>query len=500
LNEITDIFIIGGGINGCGVAADAAGRGLSVVLCEQNDLASGTSSASTKLIHGGLRYLEYYEFSLVHKALKEREVLLQKAPHIIKPLKFLLPHDRGVRPPWLIRLGLFLYDHIGGRKILESTKTVDLTTPNYAGILQDSYIKAFEYSDCWVDDARLVVLNAMAARDHGAEIYTRHKCTKAVRIDNVWNITVKNTRNGEERLFRAKVLINAAGPWVADVIKNTLHQDDHHLLRLVKGSHIIVHKLFDHDKAYIFQGAGGRIVFAIPYEDQFTLIGTTDVDYQGALSDVTISKDEIAYLCKVVDEYFKRPVKPEDVVSHYSGVRPLFNDGASDAKEATRDFVLKLDKGEGGNEAPLLNIIGGKITTYRVLAEQVLAKIEPFLTPMKDVWTTKSKLPGGDFDFQDYQQTQSKLQNDFPFLMPSQVKRLMRSYGLCAWKILGNSKNVNDLGIYFGADLYEREVAYLIEYEWAETAEDILRRRSKLGLHLDAKQIDQLTVWLNKDK
>lgn len=494
MEEITDIFIIGGGINGCGIAADAAGRGFSVVLAEQNDLASGTSSASTKLIHGGLRYLEYYEFSLVRKALSEREVLFNAAPHIIKPMRFLLPHHKGLRPAWLIRLGLFIYDHLGGRKLLPPTTTVNIDDGVYGNILKPEYKKAFEYSDCWVDDARLVVLNAMAARDKGADILTRHKCTSAVWEDDHWKVTVRNTNTNEDKIIKSKVLINAAGPWVDDVISETFHQTEKKLMRLVKGSHIIVKKIFTHDRSYLFQGADGRIIFAIPYENDFTLIGTTDEDFDGDLSDVTISENEIRYLCDMASEYFKEEITPNQVLNHYAGVRPLYDDGASAAKEATRDFVLQLDEENAG-----LNVIGGKITTYRVLAEESLKKIKDYLPNMGEDWTASSPLPGGEFSVDEHDFYLEKLAKEYPYLDGALIERLFGSYGMRSWNVLKDVSNMSDMGKSFGAGLYEKEIIYLIKYEWAQTAEDILWRRTKLSLHLNKDQQGALTHWLAVD-
>lgn len=491
MDEITDIFIIGGGINGVGIAADAAGRGLSVVLAEQNDLASGTSSASTKLIHGGLRYLEHYEFMLVRKALIEREVLLKKAPHIIKPIRFLLP-QKGLRPAWFIRLGLFIYDHLGGRKILPPTKTVSLKKGEYSGILAPGYRKAFEYSDCWVDDARLVILNARAARDNGADIVTGHKCIKAVREQDCWNITLENKQNGAQRSLKAKALVNAAGPWVDDIISNVLGKLDRPLVRLVKGSHIIVRKLYDHDRSYVFQGDKGRIIFAIPYQDDFTLIGTTDQDFQGDLSNVQIDDSEIEYLCTVSNEYFKSDISPQDVISHYAGVRPLYDDGASKAQEATRDFVLKFDK-----DSCLLNIIGGKITTYRVLAEHSLAQLADCFPDMKDDWTQNSALPGGDFSFDEFDFYVDKICRDYPFLDEGLLIRYFEAYGTLCSQLLENVNAKTDMGQYFGHGLYEKEVQYLCDQEWATCADDILWRRSKLGLHMNQNQRGALIHWFS---
>ncbi|MBN9253027.1 MAG: glycerol-3-phosphate dehydrogenase, partial [Mesorhizobium sp.] len=388
-----DIVIIGGGINGCGIARDAVGRGFSVLLAEMNDLASGTSSGSTKLIHGGLRYLEFYEFRLVREALMEREVLWRNAPHIIWPMRFVLPYAEGLRPAWLLRLGLFLYDHIGGRKLLPATKTLDMHTDPSGKPLKRLFSKAFEYSDGWVNDARLVALNARDAADKGADIRVRTKVVSARRDDKVWTVTLEDTHTGVREEVTARLLVNAAGPWVDHVLTEAFGRNDVHNVRLVQGSHIVVPKKFDDPRAYFFQNKDGRIIFAIPYEEDFTLIGTTDQDYPGDPHDVKISDAEIDYLCAAASEYFAEPVKREDIVWTYSAVRPLYDDGASKAQEATRDYVLKSE--EGG--APLLNAFGGKITTYRRLSEAMLEKIEGFLGKRGKPWTAVAPLPGGDF-------------------------------------------------------------------------------------------------------
>lgn len=485
-----DLFIIGGGINGCGIARDAAGRGLSVYLCEKDDLAQGTSSASTKLIHGGLRYLEHYEFRLVRESLIEREVLLNNAPHIIWPLRFVLPHKKGMRPAWLLRLGLFLYDNLGGREILPGTSNVNLTTDEAGKPLLDIYKKAFEYSDCWVDDARFVALNAIDAKERGAVIETRTKCTSAKRVDGIWHLIVENQQDGTTRTIKAKALINASGPWVQDVIEGCGLKFSNDGIRLVRGSHIIVPKIYEHDRAYIFQNEDGRIFFSIPYENDFTLIGTTDEDHKGDVNAVEISTEEIKYLCKSAEEYFTKKITPEDVVWSYSGVRPLYDDGASAAQEATRDYVLKVH-GDGEN-APVLNIFGGKITTYRKLSEAVLAKMKPFFPNMKEAWTSKASLPGGDFEVKEIESKIQQLLVDFPYLTPKWAVRLFKMYGTRAWTILEQSVKKEDLGQDFGATLSEREVHFLINEEWATSVEDILWRRSKLGLHMTAVEKENL--------
>ncbi len=479
-----DLFVVGGGINGAGIARDAAGRGASVMLVEQDDLASATSSWSTKLIHGGLRYLEYYEFRLVREALIEREVLWGIAPHIIRPLRFVLPHHEGLRPAWMLRLGLFLYDHLGGRKRLWPTKTLDLTTDVTGQPLKAGYGKAFEYSDCRVDDARLVVLNARDAAGHGAVIRTRTRAVAAERDGARWRVTVENVRTGARETVLAKALVNAAGPWVESFLTGAAKTTPPARVRLVQGSHIVVPKLYDHDRAYIFQNADNRIIFAIPYERDFTLIGTTDQDYQGDPGAVRITPAEIDYLCAAASEYFRAPIAPSDVVWTYSGVRPLYDDGASAAQEATRDYVLHKDG--GGAVPPLLSVFGGKITTYRRLAISALEELLPDLPVLagKTNWTASAPLPGGDFSPDGPVSLAESLWRSHPFLTPDLASRLAAAYGTHARRILDGATTMGDLGRDFGGGLTEAELAWLRREEWAETAEDVLWRRSKLGLHL----------------
>ncbi|RWG49419.1 MAG: glycerol-3-phosphate dehydrogenase [Mesorhizobium sp.] len=492
-SPIHDIFVIGGGINGCGIARDAVGRGFSVYLAEMNDLASGTSSGSTKLIHGGLRYLEFYEFRLVREALMEREVLWKNAPHIIWPMRFVLPYAKGLRPAWLIRLGLFLYDHIGGRKLLPAGSVAMSSVP--AGKpLKPLFRKAFEYSDGWVNDARLVALNARDAADRGAVIRTRTKVVSARRESGLWTIKIQNVLTGEIEEVRARLLVNAAGPWVDQVLAKTVGQNDVHNVRLVQGSHMVIGKKFDDPRAYFFQNKDGRIIFAIPYEEEFTLIGTTDRDFPGDPHEVKISDTEIDYLCAAASEYFAQPVKRSDIVWTYSAVRPLYDDGASKAQEATRDYVLKADGGEGA--APLLNAFGGKITTFRRLAESMLEKIEGFLGKRGKPWTANAPLPGGDFPATGFDEQVSRLKNAYPFLDQRLARRLTRLYGTRAEKLLGLAKSNADLGRNFGADLYEAEVRYLVENEWAITAEDVLWRRTKRGLHFSREQTAALEEFM----
>jgi glycerol-3-phosphate dehydrogenase len=490
-----DLLVIGGGINGTGIARDAVGRGASVMVVEMGDLAGATSSASTKLIHGGLRYLEYYEFNLVRKALKEREVLWRAAPHIAWPLRFILPHHKELRPAWLLRLGLFMYDHLGGRELLPATKTVRLDQSPYSQGLKKLFKRGFEYSDCWVDDARLVALNARDAADRGAEIQTRTKCVSARRHDDVWQVVLRDMATAEEKTVTANVLVNAAGPWVAEMLQDVAGANKSSRIRLVKGSHIIVPRQFEHDRCFIFQNGDGRIVFAIPYENDFTLIGTTDVDFQDDLGDAQISQDEIDYLCAAASEYLEKPISPEDMVHTYSGVRPLYDDGAKDAKAATRDYVLELDVGD--KKPALLSVFGGKITTYRKLAEEVLGELEPYLPFKRGVWTAYAPLPGGDFRVDAFDAQVAQLEEDYPFLGKVFATRLIRLYGTDARFILSEAKTQKDLGPCFGYNLHEAEVKWLIKREWARTAEDVLWRRTKLGLRLSREEAADLDVFMS---
>lgn len=493
LSSVFDLAIIGGGINGCGIARDAAGRGLSVFLCEQSDLASGTSSASTKLIHGGLRYLEYYEFRLVREALQEREVLWGVAPHIVWPLRFVLPHHKGLRPAWLLRLGLFLYDHLGGRKKLPATRVLDLTRDAAGKPLKPGeFAKAFEYSDCWVEDARLVVLNAADAARRGAEIRTRCRAVSARRIGDHWTLTVEDLASGAKEEIRAKALVNAGGPWVARVLSDVAQDgvaENKAKVRLVQGSHIVVRKLYDHDRCYIFQNTDGRIVFAIPYEQDFTLIGTTDQDYEGPLGDIKASQAEVDYLCGLANSYFGKQITPADVVWSYSGVRPLYDDGASAAQAATRDYVLVLDAEDG--KPALLSVFGGKITTFRRLAEHALEKLAPHLDPRageRTGWTGREALPGGNFPTDGFAAEVDSLAKRYPFLARAHATRLVRAYGTKAKDILGPARSAADLGRDYGATITDAELDYLMREEWAERADDVLWRRSKLGLRVTAEQ------------
>jgi glycerol-3-phosphate dehydrogenase len=443
-----------------------------------------------------LRYLEHYEFLMVREALKEREVLLSMAPHIIWPLRFVLPHHSALRPAWLIRIGLFLYDHLGGRKILPASHQINLARSTAGDPLKSEFTRAFEYSDCWVDDARLVVLNAMDAKARGAEIKTRTEVVSARRSTDRWNIVLENKLTGQRYTIEARALINAAGPWVDDVLTRRVGQNGKPRIRLVKGSHIVVPKLFDHDRAYIFQNADRRIVFAIPYETDFTLIGTTDVDYTGDPGAVSITDDEVQYLCDSASSYFKKTTSPGQVVWTYSGVRPLMDGGGGSAQEATRDYVLELDSADG--QVPLLNIFGGKITTYRRLAEEAIAKLSENLNTGA-AWTAGAALPGGDFPVDGYETLARDIAKSCPALNEASARRLARNYGTRARAIIGDAKNTEDLGQDFGAGLSEREVRYLTANEWAVTSDDILWRRTKLGLRVDAESKKRLDAWLSKN-
>lgn len=489
-----DLAVIGGGINGAGIARDAAGRGAKVLLLERGDLARGTSSASTKLIHGGLRYLEHYEFKLVRESLIERERLWAIAPHIIWPLRFVLPHQKGIRPAWLVRLGLFLYDHIGGRKRLPPTRTIDLRTDPAGSPLKPEFARAFEYSDCWVDDARLVVVNAMDAAEHGADVRTRSEVTHLERRDGVWHIEIAG-----QVPVQAKAVVNAAGPAVLDLLARTTgrERDPDEKIRLVRGSHIVVRKLFDGPQAYFCQNPDGRIFFAIPYEDDFTLIGTTDADHKGSLDNITATPEEVAYICSSARAYFKQPLTPADVVYSYAGVRPLVDDGSGRPETASRGYHFDVEVDDDGN-APILSVFGGKITTYRHLAESAVGKLASYLPMLEGrSWTLDRPLPGGDFPLDGAATLAADLAREYPFLDATIIMRLVRSYGTRARIWLGNARSLTNLGEHFGHGLYSAEVDYLIANEWARTADDILWRRSKLGLRFMPGEISALEIYIS---
>ena len=511
-----DIFVIGGGVNGCGIARDAAGRGLCVALAEKDDLAQATSSASTKLFHGGLRYLEYFEIKLVRQALIEREVLLRNMPHISWPMRFVLPFHRdmrfenstpisrllsffmpwmkGRRPAWLIRMGLFIYDHLGGRKLLPSTSTLDLSKDPAGAPLKDKFKKAYEYSDCAVDDSRLVALNARDAAMRGAQIMTRSKLIRAKRDGDLWQITLENTETKQTSTHYARCLINAAGPWVKELLDGAINFATPQNIRLVRGSHIVLKRLFDHDRAYFFQGQDGRIIFAIPYRNDFTLIGTTDADHQAADDPAICSQVEQDYLIKFASQYFKHPLSKDQIIWTYAGVRALFDDGETSAAAATRDYMIKLV--DDAATAPLLNIFGGKITTYRKLAETAMKQLNPFFADMGDDWTATAPLPGGDFAANGVEQLLQKIQNQYAFLDATWAKRLLRAYGTDVFNLLGDAKSVDDLGQHFGWNLYQCEVDWLKQNEFAQSADDILWRRSKIGLRLNEANKKDLETFM----
>ena len=488
--ETVDLFIIGGGINGAGIARDAAGRGLSVILCEKDDLAQGTSSRSGKLVHGGLRYLEYYEFRLVREALIEREVLLNSAPHIIWPMRFVLPHSPTDRPAWMVRLGLFLYDHLGGRKRLPGTRTLDLSRAPEGAPIKDNYTKGFEYSDCWVDDARLVLLNALDASERGARILTRTACTSARRDGDLWRVDFTGP-NGAETVM-ARALVNAGGPWVNDIINRITGTNSRRNVRLVKGSHIITPKFWAGEQAYLVQNHDKRVIFINPYEGDMALIGTTDIPYEGAPEVVSAGEDEIDYLIAAVNRYFKQQLRREDVVQSFSGVRPLYDDGAGNPSAVTRDYVFDLE----ANGAPLLNVFGGKITTFRKLAEHGMQRLRTRFPDMGPDWTARAHLPGGDIfnaDIPSYLNTLAEL---YPWLARDLAAHYTRLYGSRCRSLLGDANSVADLGQHFGGQFYEAEARYLIANEWAQTAQDILTRRTKHGLHLTPEQAAAFEHWL----
>ena len=485
-----DLLIVGGGINGCAIARDAAGRGLSVLLVEQGDLACATSSASTKLIHGGLRYLELYEFRLVHEALVEREVLLASAPHLVRPLKFVLPHEPGLRPAWMIRLGLFLYDHLARRKRLEGSRMVSLRGGALGGPLRESYSIGFTYADCAVDDARLVVANAIAARELGASIHVGARLVAARRDEHRWIARIENAGGPEE--IEARAIVNAAGPYVSRVAHDALRITSRKHARLVKGSHIVTRKLYDGEHAYILQNPDKRIVFAIPYEQNFTLIGTTDIAHQGAPAPVAISDAETDYLIGSINRCFSRAVTRDDIVWSYAGLRPLFDDGAIEASVVTRDYAFDLDF----DGAPALSVFGGKITTARRLAEHALSAFSRIFPHIGPAWTQGGALPGGDMEDGDFGALLARLSREKPFLAPAVALRLARAYGSRVWRLLGSANSMAELGPDHGGGLTQTELVYLAREEWARTAEDVLWRRSKLGLHLTQAQQEAVAAAL----
>ena len=509
----TDLFIIGGGVNGCGIARDAAGRGLSVVLAEKGDLAGATSSASTKLFHGGLRYLEFFEVRLVRESLRERETLLTAMPHIAWPMRFVLPYDpamrfdadtpasrllarimpwmKGRRPAWVIRAGLALYDSLGARKLLPRTRTLDLGRDVAGRALQPRFARAFEYSDVWVEDSRLVVLNARDAAARGAQILTRTEVLSARREGDVWQVALRDGA-GRETTVAARVLVNAGGPWAGEVLQGRLGINAAEHVRLVRGSHIVTRRLFEHDRCYFFQGADGRIIFAIPYETDYTLIGTTEQEHEGDPAAAVCTEAERDYLCAFASRFFREAVTPADVVWSYSGVRPLYDDGARSATAATRDYVLSLDIAG----PPLLSVFGGKITTHRRLAEAALTRLSPHLPAATGPWTAGVPLPGGDFPVDRFEGLVIELQAEYPFLSEPWARRLARAYGTEAHGLLDGAREAEALGRDFGATLTEAELRWLMEKEWARTAADVVWRRSKLGLRMTEAQIAAVDDWM----
>jgi len=489
-----DLFVIGGGINGAGIARDAAGRGLSVLLCEKDDLAQGTSSRSGKLVHGGLRYLEYYEFRLVREALIEREVLLESAPHIIWPMRFVLPHNPADRPAWLVRLGLFLYDHLGGRKRLPGTRTLDLRTAPEGAPIKPAYGKAFEYSDCWVDDSRLVVLNALDAGKSGARILTRTACSSIRRRGDLWHVEMTDTETGAKTEVNARCVVNTAGPWVNDVIGRIAGLNSRRSVRLVKGSHIVVPKFWEGRQAYLVQNPDKRVIFINPYQNDLALIGTTDIPYEGRPEDVAADRNEIAYLLKSVNRYFKQQLSEGDILHSFSGVRPLYDDNAENPSAVTRDYIFELDGGKG--EAPLLSVFGGKITTFRKLSEHALERLKPFFPKMGPAWTARAHLPGGDMADADFDQFLGDLRARYRWLPADLAKHYARLYGTRTYELIDDATSLDDLGTAFGPLFREREARFLIETEWARTAEDLIERRTKHGLHMSEAEKRAFSGWL----
>ncbi|WP_417566993.1 glycerol-3-phosphate dehydrogenase [Marinobacter sp.] len=490
-HEQFDVIVVGGGVNGTGIAMDAAGRGLKVLLCEMNDLASATSSSSSKLIHGGLRYLEHYEFRLVREALAERESLLRNSPHIMWPMRFRLPHRPHLRPAWMIRTGLFLYDHLAKREILPGSRSIRFTENDP---LKPDITKGFEYSDGWVDDARLVVLTAKKAQQFGARIMTRTKCVKAERNAKDWSVTLRDMTNETETTVSAKAIVNASGPWVSRLFSETLSMPAPKSIRMVKGSHIVVPRLNMGTEAYILQNEDERIVFVIPYEDEFSLVGTTDVDYEGDPKKAKISPEETDYLLNIVNAHFKRQLEPKDVVWSYSGVRPLMDGEEENAQKASRDYSFEVSSEK--DKAPIISVFGGKITTYRKLAEAATDKLCQFFPEAGGRWTKTAVLPGGDFD--NHASLEEKLRRDFPWLSEKVISRYVRTYGMTSYDILKDCSSMEDLGTRFAGTLYEKEVLHLVKSEWAMTSDDILWRRTKQGLYATDEDVEALDRFLMK--
>ncbi len=493
--DLIDLLVIGGGINEVGIARDAAGRGLSVVLCEKDDLAQGTSSRSGKLIHGGLRYLEYFEFRLVREALIEREVLLGAAPHIVWPLRFVLPHSREQRPAWMISLGLLLYDRLGGRKQLPKSRRLDLTREPAGKVLKPEFSTGFEYSDCWVDDARLVVLNALDAAARGARILTRTALVSARRDGGAWRAELRDKTGATVRIS-ARAIVNAAGPWVEGVVRRNAGLDSVHRVRLVKGSHIVMRKFWEGPQAYLFQNDDRRVIFVNPYQGDLCLVGTTDIPYEGEPDDVAASEEEISYLLRVVNRHCVCQLSRKDVIHSFAGVRPLFDDNAEDPSAVTRDYVIELNEADGA--LPMLSVFGGKITTFRRLSEQALDRLKPYFRDMSKAWTAKSALPGGDIVAADFNTFAAGLRHDYADLPAAVMDHYARLYGTRAYQLLAGARSLADLGRHFGGTLYQREAEFLQRHEWASTVDDILERRTKHGLHLAVDQKQAFADWMFK--
>ena len=498
MNKVYDIFVVGGGINGCGVARDAAGRGYSVILAEKNDLSSGTSSASSKLIHGGLRYLENYEFALVRKSLKERDVLVKIAPHIVRESRFLMPYNQGLRPIWMLRLGVWLYDNLFFSKYLKRSSFVRFASHPSKSTLLDSFTKGFEYSDCKADDSRLTILNAIDAKNLGAVVKTRTSVKSIKQVDSVWEIETIDSITGQQEVFKAKVIVNATGPWIDKFLQSGHNESNVNNIRLVKGSHVVVKKMFEHDYSYIFQNEDGRVFFAIPWENEFTFIGTTDIDFNEDLDNFSASEKEISYICNSANNYFTNKISENDVVSHWSGVRPLFDDSDNSAQKASRDYVIK--KVDQDNDSALINVFGGKLTAFRQLSEDVVDLIDSVLGKNNPCLTSKVHLPGGDFLLNKEDDLMNKLRKKYDYLDLGYLERLFNLYGTRAELVLNKVSSISDLGINFGKDLYQSEVDYLMKEEFALFPEDITERRTKLYLFLDENNLKELGKYMEKNR
>ena len=498
MKTIYDVFVIGGGVNGCGIARDAAGRGYSVYLAEKNDIASGTSSASSKLIHGGLRYLENYEFSFVRKALKERDTLISIAPHIVKEVRFILPYHKGLRPAWILKLGMMLYDNLYSSKFIKHSTSINIRSHVSQLTLLDSFSKGFEYSDCMADDSRLTVLNAIDAKKLGSFISTRTIASNIKQVNNIWEINTVNSITGKNQTIKAKVVINATGPWIDNFLSNSYKQTNANNIRLVKGSHIVVNKIFDHNYSYLFQNSDGRIFFAIPWEDEFTFIGTTDVDFNEDLDNFSISEDEISYIITSANKYFNNKISKNDVISHWSGVRPLYDNTKQKAQKASRDYVIREDSRV--DDSALINIFGGKLTTFRQLSEEVVDLIESILGNKKPSLTNKTHLPGGDFQISEKESLINNLSKKYDYLDIEYLKRLFKLYGTRTSIVLKRVSSIDDLGINFGKNLYQVEVDYLMQEEFALFPDDITERRTKLYLFLDKNNLKELGNYMEKNR